>query len=336
LGVPQGSILGPILFLIFINDLPYFLDIIDCTMFADDTTFCFSNYNFDHLIILLKSNLHLLNSWCIMNKLDINWDKTEIMIIGGKSENLLKKITFNDIDIKVVSDFKLLGVTIDRNLTFSKHVANVKKNVLSRLFSIKNLFFLKFSVKLQFFKSFILPFFDYCLSLLVYYPKYSLQKLSNYYNICLFKLLNIKYNVNNSDDLNTFNNILSKYNLYCFQHRILKKLALFSYNILNNPDGPSELKKCLIRNCDIKNDFRLRSSMNFSLEKTTNLNKYGFNTFGYIFPKLINNLFLTDINLNYKFFLIRIVNNINLLLNKFVVTFSKFNLNYSYLLFKKL
>ena len=90
------------------------------------------------------------------------------------------------------TSFKLLGVTIDNKLNFRLHAANIRLIVNKKMFSIKKLFYLAFSVKLQFFKSFILPYFDYCLSLLIYFPKSTIQKLKNSYDFCLFKLFNFK------------------------------------------------------------------------------------------------------------------------------------------------
>jgi hypothetical protein len=96
------------------------------------------------------------------------------------------------VKVKVVDSFKLLGVTIDEKLNFSKHVSNVRKIINFKLFGIKRIFYLCNSVKIQFFKTFILPCFDYCSSLLIYFPKSTIQKISNCYNMCLNKLLNFK------------------------------------------------------------------------------------------------------------------------------------------------
>ena len=82
--------------------------------------------------------------------------------------------------VRVVSSFKLLGVTIDKKLNFSEHCSNIKRIVNRKLYSIKRLFFLCTSVKIHFFKRFILPYFDYCLSLIIYFPP------SAYQSLCIF------------------------------------------------------------------------------------------------------------------------------------------------------
>ena len=81
IGVPQGSILGQLFFIIFINDLPDYLEEILSKLFADDTTLMFSSYSFDSLNDMLKKGIERLNEWCKYNQLYINWDKTKIMFI---------------------------------------------------------------------------------------------------------------------------------------------------------------------------------------------------------------------------------------------------------------
>ena len=144
--------------------------------------------------------------------------------------------------VEVVDSFKLLEVTVDNKMTFSKHVSDIKLSVNKRLFSIKRLFYLSYNVKLQFFKTFSMPFYDYCLSLIIYFPKRTIQKLANSYNFCLAKLLNLRANIIAADDFNCFNNQLSSLNIKAFQHRILNKLSIFSHNIVNQSNSPLELK----------------------------------------------------------------------------------------------
>jgi hypothetical protein len=90
------------------------------------------------------------------------------MIITNKRVSMPKLIDFNDISIEVVDHFKLLGVTIDNKLQFNKFVSLQCSQINKKMYFIKKLFYLPFEVKIQFFKTFLLPYFDYSISLLIY------------------------------------------------------------------------------------------------------------------------------------------------------------------------
>ena len=121
-GVPQGSILGPLLFLIFINDLPLVLqNYVVVDLYAGDTTF----YDFQFDIIELETNLqhalNLLRIWCRQNGMVLNTDKTKVMLITSRQKRLsmqspVLSLTYSDIDIKMTHADKILGVHVDDNL----------------------------------------------------------------------------------------------------------------------------------------------------------------------------------------------------------------------------
>ena len=119
-GVPQGSNLGPLLFLIYINDLPNCLSTASPRMFADDTNVSLTSSTLHELENVLNQELQNLNIWLKVNKLSLNIAKTEYMIIGSRQrlnvnvdENI--NITINDKPVKKVNETETLGMTINRS-----------------------------------------------------------------------------------------------------------------------------------------------------------------------------------------------------------------------------
>ena len=114
-----------------------------------------------------------------------------------------------------------------------------------------------FTVRLQFFKTFILPLFDYCLSLVCYFTKTQIQRLANCYNACLFKLFRFDFTYKELDEINNF---LEEYKLFGFQHRIVLRLSLFSHKIINIPSAPLKLKEQILFNSDRNIQYNLRQT----------------------------------------------------------------------------
>jgi hypothetical protein len=132
LGVPQGGVLGPLFFLIFINDLAFFMqDLFECILFADDTTLYKSGNNMNSLINKFKSDISSLRVWCEMNRLDINWSKSFIMFVTDKRIKPLTEIEMNGSTVAVVSKLKLLGVTLDNKLKFDLFTSELRKKKLT-------------------------------------------------------------------------------------------------------------------------------------------------------------------------------------------------------------
>jgi hypothetical protein len=104
-------------------------------------------------------------------------------------------------------------------------------------------------VKIHFFKTFILPYFDYCLSLIIYFPPSAFQSLNNRFNLCLYKLFKFKPEVTPEDEdrneekiMSDFIDKLHSYDLATLQSRICKKILLFGHGIRSNKKSPTELQ----------------------------------------------------------------------------------------------
>jgi hypothetical protein len=328
LGVPQGSVLGPLLFLIFINDLPYAIISLIVKMFADDTTIYASGTTIDDATDIF--NLHVLKfiAWCEFNRMDINWSKTKVMFISRKVlPKAPKFISINNCQVEVVSTFKLLGVQLDSTLKFKAFIANICANVNKRLFALKRLFFLSHNIKIQFFKTFLLPYFDYCTTLTIYIDKTISKKLFKCYYASLFRLF--KYNFVNSD-LVFVNSRLKKFGLAPIQYRLVSRLFVLVCKIRNSKACPSNLK--YLSNISEKTTcYNLRTPC--TLDETINPNHYFDNQFKCLVRKLLN--ILTSEKLDMEFDLVKsfLFKNLEFIFVKFIKKFKQFDIADCYLYF---
>ena len=130
-GVPQGSVLGPLLFLIYINDLPNISKTLKKKLFADDTNIYYEADNIYELERTVNKELKHLNQWLIVNRLALNISKTNFVIFHSYNKPIKETVTIK-INKKAIDEkkyVKYLGVLIDSSLTWKYHIDNLSKKI---------------------------------------------------------------------------------------------------------------------------------------------------------------------------------------------------------------
>ena len=132
-GVPQGSVLGPILLLMFINDICNVPNLLKFVLFADDTNIFCSNENVAVLQDTLNREIAKLFIWFSINKLSLHLGKTNYMLFRGRPPDLELHLKINNAEIPKVTATKFLGIVIDDRLNWNPHIQSVKSKLPSIL-----------------------------------------------------------------------------------------------------------------------------------------------------------------------------------------------------------
>ena len=265
-GVPQGSILGPLLFNIHLCDLFYFLEDLDIASYADDTTIYTVKENKESVINTLEASSLLLFTWFNNNFMKANSDKSHILLSCSEPSTALIDGSSIESNTKEI----LLGITIDRDLKFDEHVNNLCKKACQKLNALVRLApFMNVDKKRMIMKAFTESPFGYCPLVWMF--------LNNKINRIHKRALRITYN----DKSSSFQNLLEKDNSVTIHHRNIKILAIETYKFLQGLSPPLMNEIFVERN----NNYSLRGN-NLLTRRRVNSVRYGTEAVSFLAPKI--------------------------------------------------
>ena len=231
-GVPQGSILGPLIFCLFINDICKlsFSSQSKISLYADDTAIFNKDSDHSQIQINLQRDFDLIVKWLKYNGMYIHPDKTKVITFGPKRKlhNLVLSIKYNDSELENVSHLKYLGVILDSQLVWSKHIETICLKISRSIACIRRIKHLvPNKVLINLYYALILPYIDYCCTAWGSCSKANLLKIQKLQNRYARLVLNV-------DRFTSKCFLLTTLNWQSVEQRIKYHYCVIMYKALNS------------------------------------------------------------------------------------------------------